>query len=173
MQRLPGGPQTRIPALASTLHPRRDRLFTIVFIGVLVVMGLAAFRPRTSTTLAAENRTMAPWPHMALARAFPPAFEQAFADRFGARETLLKFHNRAKVRLFGVPAASNVVIGREGWLYFLGEDGTAFDRYYRGTLPVSDARLRDVVTEFRRRNAFLASQGIAYVVMVAPDKSTI
>jgi hypothetical protein len=171
--RLPSGPQTRIPGLAPTLHRRRDRLFTIVFVGVLVVMGLAAFRPRTTTTLAAENRTMAPWPNVALARAFPPAFEQAFADRFGARETLLKLHNRAQVRLFGVPAASNVAIGRDGWLYFLGEDGTALDRYYRGTLPVSDARLRDVVAEFRRRNAFLASQGIAYVVMVAPDKSTI
>jgi hypothetical protein len=55
----------------------------------------------------------------------------------------------------------------------MGEEGTSFDRYYRGTLPVSDAQLRAVVTELARRNAFLAANGIAYVVTIAPDKSTI
>lgn len=167
------GPEVRVPAPALTLHPRRDRLCTIAFIGVLVVMGLAAFRPRASATLEAENRTMMPWPSVALAKAFPTLFEQAFADRFGGRETLLKVHNRARVRVFGVPAASNVMIGRDDWLYFLGEDGTAFDRYYRGTLAVSDDELRAVVAELKRRNAWLAAHGIAYVVTIAPDKSTI
>jgi hypothetical protein len=167
------GPQSRVPPAAPTLHRRRDRICTIVFIGVLVVMGLAAFRPRASTTLEAENRTMTPWPGVVPARAFPAAFEQAFADRFGGRETLLKVHNRARVRVFGVPAASNVLIGRDDWLYFLGEDGTALDRYYRGTLDVSDAQLRAVVAELRRRNAFLAAHGIPYIVMISPDKSTL
>jgi len=165
--------QTRVPPLASTQHPRRDRLYTLVFILVLVVMGLAAFRPRAGTTLVAENRTMAPWPGLAFARGFPQAFEQALADRFGGRQTLLEFHNRARIRLFGAPASSNVMVGRDGWLYFLGEDGTAFDRYYRGTLTVSDAQLHAVVAEFKRRSAFLAANGIAYVVTIAPDKSTI
>lgn len=168
-----GAPQSRVPPLASTLHRRRDRLYTLVFIVVLAVMGAAAFRPRAGTTLEAENRTMAPWPGQVLARGFPVAFEHAFADRFGARETLLKFHNRARIRLFGAPASPNVMIGRDGWLYFLGEDGTAFDRFYRGTPAVSDAQLAAVVAELRRRNAFLAANGIAYVVMIAPDKSTI
>jgi hypothetical protein len=166
-------PPSRVPAAASTRHPRRDRLFTVVFIVVLVVMGGLAFRPRASATLDAENRTMAPWPTGALTRGFPTAFEQAFADRFGGRDALLRWDNRVRVRLFGVPAASNVLIGRDGWLYFMGEEGPSFDRYYRGTLPVSDAQLRAVVTELARRNAFLAANGIAYVVTIAPDKSTI
>jgi hypothetical protein len=167
------GSRSSVPAAASTLRHRCDRLYTIVFIVVLVVMGLGAFRPRASTTLEAENRTLAPWPGIAPARAFPAAFEQAFADRFGGREALLRLHNRARVRLFGVPAAANVAIGRDGWLYFLGEDGTALDRYYRGTLPVPDAQLQAVVAEFKRRNAFLAAHGIEYVLTIAPDKSTI
>jgi len=163
----------RVPAEVPTRHPRRDRFFTVVFIVVLVVMGSLAFRPRASAMLDAENRTMAPWPAGALTRLFPTAFEQAFADRFGGREALLRWHNRVRVRLFGVPAASNVLIGRDGWLYFMGEDGTSFDRYYRGMLPVSDAQLQAVVAELARRNAFLAANGIAYVVTIAPDKSTI
>ena len=167
-----GAPRTRVPPLASTVHRRRDRLYTLVFITVLVVMGFAAFRPRLSTSLEAENRTMAPWPGLAFARGFPAAFEQALADRFGGRETLLKFHNHARIRLFGAPASSNVMIGRDGWLYFLGEDGTAFDRFHRGTLAVSDAQLHDVVAELKRRSAYLTANGIAYVVTIAPDNWT-
>jgi len=84
---------SRVPAEVPTLHSRRDRLFTIVFIVVLVVMGSLAFRPRASVTLDAENRTMAPWPTGVPARTFPTAFEHAFADRFGGREALLRGYN--------------------------------------------------------------------------------
>jgi len=94
--------QARVPPVASALHRRRDRVCMIVFVAVLVSMGLAAFRPRAVATLEAENRTMAAWPSGSSTRGFAPAFEQAFADRFGGREVLLRFHNRAQVRLFGV-----------------------------------------------------------------------
>ncbi|MEO8536208.1 MAG: hypothetical protein ABI533_01685 [Betaproteobacteria bacterium] len=167
------GRRSAVPPMATTQHRLRDIVFTIVFVATLAALGAAAFRPRTDRTLDAENRTMAPWPALSPLGAWPAAFEQAFADRFGARARLLQLHNRVQVRAFGVPASPNVVIGRDGWLYFLGEDGTAFDRYYRGTLPVPDAELTAVVAEFRRRAAFLAGEGIAYVVTVAPDKSTI
>lgn len=164
---------SHVPSTVSTRHAGRDRLFTIVFIVTLVIIGVLAFRPRTNTTLEIENRTMAPWPVNAFTPALPVSFERAFADRFGGRDALLRAYNRIRVRLFGVPSSSNVLIGRDGWLYFMGEDGTSFDRFYRGTLPVSDAQLHAVVTELARRRAFLTAHGIGYVVMVAPDKSTI
>lgn len=173
MQRDGSAAASRVPPAVSTGHRGRDRLFAIAFVVTLVIIGALAFRPRTSTTLDIENRTMAAWPATAFTPIFPISFERAFADRFGGREALLRIYNRIRVRLFGVPSSSNVLIGRDGWLYFMGEDGTSFDRFYRGTLPVSDAQLRAVVAELARRNAFLTARGIGYVVMVAPDKSTI
>jgi len=173
MQRDPPTAPSRVPPAVSTRHPARDRLFTTAFVVTLVIIGMLAFRPRTNPLLEIENRTMAPWPVNAFTPALPVSFERAFADRFGGREALLRAYNRIRVRLFGVPSSSNVLIGRDGWLYFMGEDGTSFDRFYRGTLPVADAQLRAVVAELARRRAFLAAQGIGYVVMVAPDKSTI
>ncbi len=95
------------------------------------------------------------------------------ADRFGGRDALLRLHNRTLVRAFGVSPSSRVLIGRDGWLYFLGEEGDALDRYYRGTLPVTDAALGAVVAELARRARFLASRRIAYVVTIAPDKHSI
>jgi len=163
----------RVPAPASTLHRRRDILCAVLFTVAIAAMGLGAFRPRAQAALDAENRTITPWPSPWLTRAFTTDFERAFADRFGARIALLRLHNRTLVRAFGVSPAPNVMIGRDGWLYFKGEDGTAFDRFYRGTLAVADTDIRSVIAELKRRERFLASQRVSYVVTIAPDKFSI
>ncbi len=81
--------------------------------------------------------------------------------------------SRVLVRAFGVSPAPNVMIGRDGWLFFLGEDGTAFDRFYRGTPAVADAEIQSVVAELKRRERFLAARHIGYVVTIVPDKASI
>ena len=163
----------RVPAPAATRHRRRDVLASALFVAAIAAMGLAALRPRLPAALAVENRAIAPWPKPALTRAFTADFERAFADRFGMREPLLRLHNHLLVRAFGVSPSANVLIGGAGWLYFLGEDGTAFDRYYRGAPPMSDSDIGALAAELARRERFLASHGIAYVVTIAPEKYTI
>ena len=163
----------RVPPSAPSRHRRRDVAAYVLFVVAITAMGIGAFRPQASATLDAENRPLAPWPAWSLNRGFVTAFERAFADRFGGRELLLRLHNRVLVRVFGVSPAPNVLIGNDGWLFFKGEDGRAFDRYYRGTQPVADAELQRIIDELRRREHFLAAHGIGYVVTVAPDKATI
>ena len=90
-------------------------------------------------------------PRSTFLRTFPGEFERAFADRFGGRDALVLLHHRALVGVFGVSPAPNVMIGRDGWLYFLGEDGQALDRHYRGTLPIGDAEIAAVAAELVRR----------------------
>ena len=163
----------RVPPSAPSNHRRRDVAAYVLFVVAITAMGIGAFRPQANATLHGENRTLAPWPAWSLNREFVTAFERAFADRFGGRELLLRLHNRVLVRVFGVSPAPNVLIGKDGWLFFKGEDGRAFDRYYRGTQPVADAELQRIVDELRRRERFLAAHGIGYVVTIAPDKATI
>ena len=67
--------------------------------------------------------------------AFPPAFERAFADRFGGRDLLIRLHHASLLRLFGVSGLATVLPGRDGWFYWLGEDGLSLDRNYRGIVP--------------------------------------
>ena len=163
----------RVPGPAPRRNTGRDIAACALFVVATVAMGIGAFRPHPPATLAAENRVIAPWPPLAPTREFATGFERAFSDRFGARNALLRLHNRVLVRVFGVSPAPNVLIARDGWLFFKGEDGHALDRFYRGTLPVDDSQLRGVVDELRRRAHYLAPQGIAYVVTIAPDKATI
>lgn len=154
--------------------PKRWRqiVASIAFVVAITAIGIAAFVPGHRTALANENRATAPWPTQVSA-GFPRAFERAFADRFGARGELLRLHNHLLVRVFDVSPARDVLLGRDGWLYFKGEEGTSFDRYFRGTLPFGDADIARIVAELSRRHAWLAAHGIAYVVTIAPEKATI
>src|SRR5207244_1103337 len=124
-------------------------------------------------TLEFENRALTPWPAFAWNTEFAAGFERAFADRFGARDAMLRLHHLALVYGFNVSPAPMVLIGREPWLFFLGEDGRSIDRNYRGLLAVSDDELKAVATELKRRQRFLASLGIPFIVTIVPDKFTI
>ena len=93
------------PALAD--HPWRDRAMTVLFALGLALPGLALVFTWKATTTRFENRAMAPWPAPEFARSFAPAFERAFADRFGGRDFLVRLHHGSLLRTFGVSGASD------------------------------------------------------------------
>ena len=55
------------------------------------------------------------------------------------------------LRLFGVSSLSTVMLGSDGWFYWLGEDGHSLDRHYRGTLPFPQSEVDGTVAELVRR----------------------
>jgi len=150
------------PALAT--HPWRDRIVTALFALAVALPGLALVATWSRTTTRFENRPTAPWPAWSTAatkpRDFTAAFERAFADRFGGRDALIRLHHGVKAVAFGVSPVPNVMLGREGWLYFLGEDGKSLDRHFRGSEPFTDLEVDALVTELGRRRDFLAARGI-------------
>jgi len=175
-----------VPPPAPATHPMRDRALVVLFVvlialpGVLLpalawvgVGGPLMNRLGAQPTLELENRRAAPWPALAATRAFPAAFDRAFSDRFFGRSALVVAHHAALVDVFGVSPTSTVMLGRDGWLFFLGEDGNSLDRHYRATLAVTAADIDATARELARRTAFLTARGIAYIVMIVPDKFTI
>jgi alginate O-acetyltransferase complex protein AlgJ len=106
-------------------------------------------------------------------RAYPAAFERFFDDRFGMRATLVHIDHWTRAMMFGISPVPKVLLGKAGWLYFLGEDANEFDRWYRGSEPIADATIVAIRDELLRRQAFLARRGIAYVVTVIPEKYTV
>ena len=166
-----------VPPPARGDHPRRDSVVIVAF-GLALVLALAgAIVNRNVAITVFENRVAAAWPSLptayANARAWPPKFEAAFADRFGGRNALIALHHWTLAFGFGVSPAANVLIGRDGWLFFRGEDGKAIDRDYRGVAPYPPDEPIRVAAEFKRRYDFLTALGIPYVVMIVPDKATI
>ncbi len=166
-----------VPPPAPGRHARRDAVVVALFALALALGQAGAIVNRDRAVTAFENRAAAAWPAwpstVADARAWPPKLEAAFADRFGGRDALIALHHWTAAVGFGVSPVANVLIGRDGWLFFRGEDGKAIDRDFRGVAPYPADEPARVAAEFKRRHDYLAALGIPYVVMVVPDKHTI
>jgi len=90
-----------------------------------------------------------------------------FEDHFAFRTQLVDANARLREGLFLTSAAANVVTGTDGWLYYANE----LDDFHRITLR--EAALRNAA-----RNLWLVQQGLEargknFVLIVAPNKSTI
>ena len=162
-----------VPPPAPADHPLRDRIIVTLFAIAVAWPGLALIGTWSRTMTRFENRPMAPWPELPLTREFAPAFDRAFSDRFGGRDALVRFHHETLLRVLGVSSLATVMPGNDGWFYWLGEDGHSLDRHYRGTLPFAQRDVDNTVSEFARRRDWLAERGIAYAVIVVPEKFTI
>jgi len=121
-----------------------------------------------------ENRVPAvfpKWPGVASdLQPFIAGLESWFNDHFGFRKTLVRLHNRWKVKLFGESPSSDVLTGRDGWLYF--GSGMMIDNHL-GVRLFSAEDLVSWQTLLETRRNWLEKRGIAYVFVVAPNKETI
>jgi len=160
-----------VPPPAPADHPRRDLLTAALFVLALPV--LAFVNPLGDRWQVQENRARADWPSTLPLGTYASRFEQAFNDRFGGRSLLLLIDHAVVAGVFRTSPAANVLLGREDWLYWLGEDGRSLDRNFRGALGIGTSELASVASELKRRQVFLGGKGIAYVVTIVPEKFTI
>jgi hypothetical protein len=153
----------------------RDRVLSGLFLLVLFLPTLMAgiFREKPRDQLQ-EKRRLAEMPRFPIdidaTEAFPRRFEAYFNDHFKLRETLIRSHNRLKIKLLKESPQRDVLMGRDGWLFFARnhvlEDFLALE-------PFSQEELNERKRLLEAKRDWLASQGIAYLFVVAPNKQSI
>lgn len=100
-------------------------------------------------------------------RQFARDFEGYYNDHFGFRSALLRLGGFVKYQWLNISPAANVEIGKCGWL-FLKDDVN-----YHGTHELTRDDLEHWRLTLEHRQEWLASRGIRYIYVVAPDKRTI
>lgn len=155
-----------------------NRRFAVITVaGLLLAMWLplvaTSFLPRPSLSFT-EKRFLAKWPTLEATRAsiasWPDGVEAWFDDNLGSRDWLIRSWARLHIGLFGLSPAELVVVGKDGWLFLGDPDALA---HYRGLDPLTERELdtwRRVVTQ---RRDWLAERGIAYLLVLVPDKHLI
>ncbi len=148
---------------------------SLLFVAVLAAPMAAAyvgFEPRA--VVADENRTLAEVPGLSLFFTDPAQgvsrLRAAFADRFPLRETLIRAGNRLGLAVFGESPIPGVVVGRQGWLYYSLEH--ALDDALN-VMNLPPALQDDMVRVLAERRDRLAARGIAFYVLIPPDKHTV
>jgi hypothetical protein len=155
------------------LHSGWARLLVLSFVGAILVPG-AVLLSGGEGAAPAENRTLAPPPTFALdaatLRAWPAAASRYFADHFGLRGPLVRWQATMRLRLFGVSASPDVILGRDGWLFYAGDGGR---EDLASAVPLTDAELRVWCATLQHTSDWLRARGITYLFVIAPDKHVI
>jgi len=147
----------------------------LLFIAAISLPSLWHFLKPDREVAAAEGRKLAEFPTMRKVKwkyvqKWPAKFEAWYNDHFGGRSDLLALGSFLKIHVFKTSPTKDVVIGKDGWLFFSG-DGALEN--HLGLKRFTDAELRQWKDYLERRQAWLAKRGIQYVFLFTPDKQTI
>lgn len=122
---------------------------------------------------AAEKRAPAPWPALPATPAewfaLPAALQAYVRDHFALRSTLIKAHARLAHDLLGVSPSPAVWLGKDSWLYYT-DDGAREDLLND---PLPEGYLAAWVRALDHTEQWLTRRGIAYVVVIVPDKHVV
>jgi len=147
----------------------------LLFIAAISLPSLWHFLKPDREVAATEGRKLAEFPTMRKVKwkyvqKWPAKFEAWYNDHFGGRSDLLALSSFLKIHVFKTSPTKDVVIGKDGWLFFAG-DGALEN--HLGLKRFTDAELRQWKDYLERRQAWLAKRGIQYVFLFTPDKQTI
>lgn len=141
----------------------------VFFVGVWLPLAQSTFHfgPEREST---EKRLLAELPPLRPLQQFPRGFEAWYDDHFGFRNQLIRWHNVLKAKVLHTAPNSEVVIGKDGWLYFAGQLNIEL---YRSETPMPEEILDGWELFLTEVNEFLADRGIPYLLVIAPAKPTI
>jgi hypothetical protein len=173
-------PRRASPKLADRSHERRreglhyHRLLCLLFVATISLPLAANLAGVDGGDPGAENRELAPFPHlersMSSIAAFPAGFGGWFDDHFGFRSRLVRWYGESRLLVLHVSPSAAVIEGQDGW-FFYGDDKSVED--YANVEPMTDTALANWREAILRARDWLRARGVAYVFTIAPDKHAI
>jgi alginate O-acetyltransferase complex protein AlgJ len=101
---------------------------------------------------------------------FPARVEADFNRSFTGRDALVRANYRFRFNVLGERNFHDVVVGKDGWLYYSGERN--LDYYQRANL-MSAEQIGALLAQLSETRENLTAQGITFYVVVAPNKESI
>jgi len=155
---------------------RAMRIGNAMYVG-LFLAALAAplgimLRQPPQTVNREENRVLAEFPKWQDERiqGWPRKVDAYLNDHFGGRQYLVRLLNLFKVRGLGVSTSPDVLLGKDGWLFYAAA-GQMED--YQGRQLLKSEQLQQWQNVLEGRKAWLARRGIQYLFVVAPNTTSI
>lgn len=148
-----------------------NRLTALLFVSLLAIPLALTFKPADGTS---ENRVLTGFPSIEISKksltSFPKRFEGYINDNFGLRNLFLDLNAEIVNSVFGATGSKDVIIGKNGWLFFAG-DKSLPDILGNDPFGLGDIEKWKISTLEKGR--WLASSGVEYRFVLAPDKHTV
>lgn len=148
--------------------------YYMLYITIVLLILLIPFAGMSfwATDSAAENRELSEWPELAGEDGWNVEFLSElgayFEDHLAFRPQMLTVNACVWGKTVKSSTTDQVVIGREGWLYF---GGTLDD--YTGRDLLSERELYDVVHNLSLMRDYVEQNGGRFLLMIAPNKNTL
>ncbi len=161
------------PGFLRLLPRKRPPVFIILFLVILCLPMLKSiWSPAAAYSLRDRGgSTAAPARAKDRLPGYLAGWNARVNDHFAGREILVHWNNLLQVKLLKVSPQETLLFGRNGWLFL---DGSNLEMsYFRSAPPFSAAELAGWRRALLQRHLWLARQGIRFVFVIAPNKSTI
>lgn len=147
------------------------RLYAAAFVGICLVP--SALMPFFKGDSDKEKRDLADVPSIKtedgkLNFDFFSQFETYFSEHFALRQQLVTADGRIKAALLGTSPNSDVIVGKDGWLYY---GDTADDFLNINTL--SRRGINNICNNIELINRYCEQNGAKFIFTVAPNKSSV
>ena len=131
-----------------------------------------------------EQRTLAAFPYSEESEAdgvpttietFAEEFESWFEDHLPFRNQLLTLYNGFEYSVLKTSTSENVVVGKEGWLFYKGSQVAGEDPIgdYMGTNLLTEEELSVIAANFTQMRDDLAQMGCEFYLYIAPNKERV
>ena len=146
-------------------------LFCILFCALCLVpfLGMLLFGP----SQAGSNEVLSKKPSLleksgGVNRDYLSELSAWFGDHFALRQGMITANAAMTAAVFQESAADNVILGRNGWLYY---GDTLAD--FEGAAPMTERQLWCAAHTLALMQEYAASKGCAFLFTVAPNKNTL
>ncbi len=163
------------PSAADAPRNRWNPLVVLLFLAIIATPGLGLALGADRAALSeSEMRELAKFPAWSWQRSeivkWPAAFQQYFEDHFAFRNQLLHWQSTLLWRVLRTSSSDTVIAGTHDWLFYA-DDGGIGD--YVSAFPFTTPELEAWRLTLERTRDWLKTQGIRYLVVIAPDKHMI
>lgn len=147
------------------------RIYTTAFIGICLVP--AVLTPFMKYDSSKEKRELGKFPSIKTENGelnfeFFDEFETYFSEHFAFRPQLVTADGRLKATLTATSPNSDVIVGKDGWLYY----GETIGDFLR-TETLSPREISNIANNLRIVNEYCRERGAEFIFFSAPNKNTL
>ena len=117
---------------------------------------------REETTLAA--------PTLATLEEYPMEVEDYYDDHLPFRSKLISLNSLLSYKLLGEASTSDVIVGKEGWLFYNKHDDGNPMLGYKGLNVYSQEHLSAISSQLEATRKYLEENDCEFVLLIVPDK---
>lgn len=148
-------------------------IFIVLFLTVCIIP-LIFSNKKAGMISTVENRALAEFPKVfkddgAINPELKTEFNSWLNDNIGFRDTLMGFNTKIQYTFFNKINSSDVILGKNGWLFYQGEGGISINDYQAKEL-YTEKQLKKILKNVAELQKWCHDNDMEFVLMLMPNK---